>query len=131
MPSKYGRISKAWTQKPNVNDANTTLDLYVLTENNKNYLATSSDTLKENIRTYLNEYRMIGDTISIKDAFIINFGINFQIVTYPNYNSNEVLERCIVSLQTYFNIDKWQINQPNYSTGFICNVRCIRRSTNC
>jgi hypothetical protein len=112
MPSKYGRISKAWTQKPNVNDANTTLDLYVLTENNKNYLATSSDTLKENIRTYLNEYRMIGDTISIKDAFIINFGINFQIVTYPNYNSNEVLERCIVSLQTYFNIDKWQINQP-------------------
>ena len=55
---------------------------------------------------------MIGDTISIKDAFIINFGVTFQIVTYPNFNNNEVLERCIVSLQTYFNTDKWQINQP-------------------
>jgi hypothetical protein len=50
--------------------------------------------------------------LSIKDAFIINFGVNFQIITLPNYNNNEVLERCIVALQTYFNINRWQINQP-------------------
>ena len=50
--------------------------------------------------------------INIKDAFIINFGVNFEIITYPNFNNNEVLERCITSLQTYFNIDRWQINQP-------------------
>ena len=112
MPSKYGRVAKAWTQKPNADEANTTLDLYVLTENDKNYLNTASNTLKENVRTYLNEYRMIGDTISIKDAFIINFGVNFQIVTYPNFNNNDVLERCISSLKTYFNTDRWQINQP-------------------
>ena len=55
---------------------------------------------------------MIGDVISIKDAFVINFGVNFSVVTYPNYNSNEVVERCIVTLQNYFNINKWQINQP-------------------
>tara|TARA_B110000259_G_scaffold151494_1_gene171201 strand:+ start:21 stop:1862 length:1842 start_codon:yes stop_codon:yes gene_type:complete len=112
MPSKYGRISKAWTQKPNADEANTTLDLYVLTQDNNNHLDTASNTLKQNVRTYLNEYRMIGDTISIKDAFIINFGVTFQIVTYPNFNNNEVLERCIISLQTYFNTDRWQINQP-------------------
>ena len=112
MPSKYGRISKAWTQKPHADEANTTLDIYVLTQDNQNHLNTASNTLKRNIRTYLNEYKMIGDTLSIKDAFIINFGINFQIVTYPNYNNNEVLERCIVALQTYFNINRWQINQP-------------------
>ena len=112
MPSKYGRISKAWTQKPNAEEANTTLDLYVLTQDNQNHLNTASNTLKRNIRTYLNEYKMIGDTLSIKDAFIINFGVSFQIITYPNYNNNEVLERCITTLQTYFNINKWQINQP-------------------
>ena len=112
MPSKYGRISKAWTQKPNAEEANTTLDLYVLTQDNQNHLNTASNTLKRNIRTYLNEYKMIGDTLSIKDAFIINFGVSFQIITYPNYNNNEVLERCITSLQTYFNINRWQINQP-------------------
>ena len=112
MPSRYGRIAKAWTQKPNAEAANTTLDLYVLTQDNQNFLTTASNTLKQNLRTYINEYKMIGDTISIKDAFVINFGIDFQIVTYPNFNNNEVLERCILSLQNYFNIDKWQINQP-------------------
>ena len=55
---------------------------------------------------------MIGDTISIKDAFIINFGIQFEVITYPNFNSNEVIERCIIALQDYFIIDKWQLNQP-------------------
>jgi len=112
MPSRYGRIAKAWTQKPNAEAANTTLDLYVLTQDNQNFLTTASNTLKQNLRTYINEYKMIGDTISIKDAFVINFGVDFQIVTYPNFNNNEVLERCIISLQNYFNINKWQINQP-------------------
>ena len=55
---------------------------------------------------------MIGDTISIKDAFIINFGIQFEVITYPNFNSNEVIERCITVLKDYFMIDKWQLNQP-------------------
>ena len=112
MPPKYGVISKALTQKPNAENANTTLDLYVLTNDLNNKLTTASDALKNNLRTYINQYRMIGDTISIKDAFIINFGIQFEVITYPNFNSNEVIERCILALQDYFLIDKWQINQP-------------------
>ena len=112
MPPKYGVISKALTQKPNAEDANTTLDLYVLTNNLNNKLTTASNALKQNLRTYINQYRMIGDTISIKDAFIINFGIQFEVITYPNFNSNEVIERCITVLKDYFMIDKWQLNQP-------------------
>ena len=112
MDPKYGVIAKALTQKPNADDANTTLDIYVLTKNIDSKLSTASTTLKNNLKAYLNEYRMIGDTLSIKDAFIINFAIDFEIITYPNFNNNEVLERCIVALQEYFQIDKWQINQP-------------------
>ena len=112
MDPKYGVIAKALTQKPNADDANTTLDIYVLTKNIDSKLSTASITLKNNLKAYLNEYRMIGDTLSIKDAFIINFAIDFEIITYPNFNNNEVLERCIVALQEYFQIDKWQINQP-------------------
>jgi phage-related baseplate assembly protein len=55
---------------------------------------------------------MIGDTISIKDAFIINFAVDFQIITYPNFNNNEVLQKCIQALQVYFSTNRWQINQP-------------------
>jgi hypothetical protein len=55
---------------------------------------------------------MIGDSIRIKDAFIINIGINFDIIVLPDYNNNDVINNCIISLQNYFSIDKWQINQP-------------------
>ena len=112
MPSKFGTISKALTQKPDAKSANTTLDVFVLSQDVNGNLATASTPLKENVKTYLNQYRMIGDTISIKDAFIINIGINFEIITLPNYNNNKVLENCILELQRYFNIDRWQINQP-------------------
>ena len=112
MPSKYGKVSKAHTQKPKADEANTTLDLYVLTEDASNKLVTASDTIKNNLKRYIEQYRMIGDTLSIKDAFVINFAVNFEIITYPNFNSNEVLESCIVALQTYFNTNRWQISQP-------------------
>jgi hypothetical protein len=112
MSPRYGTVAKAYTEKPKADDANTTLNLYVLTYNTNGNLAISSTTLKNNLKTYINQYRMIGDTISIKDAFIINIACDFEIITLPNYNSNEVIFRCISSLQTYFNINNWQINQP-------------------
>ena len=55
---------------------------------------------------------MINDSIRIKDAFIINIGVTFDIIVLPNYNNSEVLTKCINSLADYFNIDKWQINEP-------------------
>jgi hypothetical protein len=55
---------------------------------------------------------MINDSVKIKDAFIVNIGINFDIITYPNYNNSEVILKCINALDDYFNIDKWQINEP-------------------
>lgn len=112
MPSKYGVISKAFTQKPKAGTSDSTLDLYVLTYDVNKKLNTSSLTLKNNLKTYINQYRMIGDSLLIKDAFIINIGCNFEIITLPNYNNNEVLTSCISSLQTYFDVNKWQINQP-------------------
>ena len=112
MSPRYGTVAKAYTEKPKADDANTTLDLYVLSYNSNGNLTTASTTLKNNLKTYINQYRMIGDTISIKDAFIINIACDFEIITLPNYNSNEVIFRCISSLQNYFSIDNWQINQP-------------------
>ena len=112
MSPRYGTVAKAYTEKPKADDANTTLDLYVLSYNSSGNLTTASTTLKNNLKTYINQYRMIGDTISIKDAFIINIACDFEIITLPNYNSNEVIFRCISALQNYFNINNWQINQP-------------------
>ena len=118
MPAKYGVISKAYIE-PTKRDAlssagesNSVLDLYILSYNADKTLRIASDALKTNLTTYLSQYRMIGDAVNIKNGFIINIGVNFEIIILPNYNNNEVLIKCIDALKTYFAIDNWQINQP-------------------
>ena len=112
MPSKFGVVSKAYTQKPKADENLTALDLYILSQDQNGKLRSASTSLKKNLKTYINQYRMIGDTIAIKDAFVININCDFEIITLPNYNNNEVLINCINALKTYFDINKWQINQP-------------------
>jgi len=117
MPAKYGVISKAYieptkAQSVSSGEALGVLDLYVLSYDFDKKLTTTSTALKQNLQTYLSFYRMVNDSITIKDAFIVNIGVNFDIIVLPNFNSNEVLVQCLVALQDYFAIDKWQINQP-------------------
>jgi hypothetical protein len=122
LPSDYGSISKVYItqdfERSNVLETVSStknplaLDLYILAYNSNKQLVTSSDTLKNNLITYLNQYRMITDAINIKDAFYINIGINFDITILSGYNNQDIITNCITSLQNYFNIEKWQINQP-------------------
>jgi hypothetical protein len=116
LPSIYGRIGKVYAQKPQLSDQQTstieTVNLYVLGENAEGRLTYLTNTVKENIRTYLNEYKMVGDTVEIRDAYIINIGVDFEIITQPNYNANIVLSQCIIRINEYFDLDKWNINQP-------------------
>jgi hypothetical protein len=117
MPSKYGTISKAYieptkAQTISAGESNSVLDLYILSNDANGYLTTASPALKQNIITYLSQYRMVNDSINIKDGFIINIGVNFEIIVLPNYNNNQVLTACILALQDYFRINNWQINEP-------------------
>ena len=117
MPAKFGVISKAYIEPTkaltlSAGESNSVLDLYTLSYNVDNQLTTASPALKSNLTTYLSQYRMVNDAVSIKDAFIVNIKIGFDIITLPEFNSNQVLFECITVLKDYFNIDKWQINQP-------------------
>jgi len=117
MPANYGVISKAYieptkAQSISAGESQSVLDLYVLSYNVNNQLTIASTALKQNLTTYLSQYRMVNDSVNIKDGFIINIGVNFSIIILPNYNSNDVLTKCIVALKDYFAIDKWAINQP-------------------
>jgi phage-related baseplate assembly protein len=117
MPAKYGTVSKAYieptkAQTISAGESNSILDLYVLSNNAQGQLTTGSLALKQNVITYLSQYRMVNDSINIKDGFIINIGVNFEIILLPNYNNNQVLTACILALQDYFKVSDWQINQP-------------------
>jgi len=112
MPSNFGSIAKAHVQKPNDTNSNTTLDIYTLSYDINRNLRTPSIALKENLTTYLNQYKMIGDSVTIKNAYIVNIAIDFEIITLPDYNNNEVIRKCLTALIELFDITKWQINQP-------------------
>ena len=117
MPSRYGVVAKAYIEKTKLQNTQpgnipSTLDLYVLSQNANGNLTNASTALKQNLQSYLSTYRVIGDSINIKNAFFVNVGITFEITVRPNFNNNDVLRRCLTEVQSYFNLDKWQINEP-------------------
>ena len=88
------------------------LNMYTLGFDSSKKLATLSQTVKENLKNYLSQYRLVTDAINIKDAYVINIGIEFNILTKVGFNKNDVLIRCVSTLKDFFNIDRWQIGQP-------------------
>lgn len=86
------------------------INLYLLGYDSNGKLSNLNRAVKENLKTYLNEYKILTDGININDGFIINIGINFEIVVFKNYNKSEVVADCIDELKEYFNIDNWTFN---------------------
>lgn len=88
------------------------LNMYVLGYDSKKKLTNVNQAVKENLQTYLGQYRMVTDAINIKNAYVINIGVKFSLMTRPTFNKNEVLLRAIETVKTFFDIDRWQVNQP-------------------
>ena len=125
IPPKYGNIAKAYiVQDSQLDTVNTgansdsriinplALNLYVLGYNSIKKLTNLNQAVKENIQTYLTQFRMVTDAVNIKDAFVINVAVKFNIITKAGYNGEEVLLRAIQVVRSFFNIDNWQIGQP-------------------
>jgi hypothetical protein len=87
------------------------INLYMLGLDQNGRLAPLNRAIKENLKTYLNEYKILTDGINMSDGFIINIGLDFEITVYQNYNKSETLAKCMSELKGYFNIDNWQFNQ--------------------
>jgi len=88
------------------------LNFYLLSYNSNKKFVNTNEVVKRNLITYMAPFRMMTDAINVKDAFIINVGIRFSIVTRTGFNKQEVLIRCIDRITSYFSPDNWQINQP-------------------
>jgi len=135
LPANYGNVAKVYVTQDVAQEmiptstVSTTemrnplsLDMYVLAYDNNKKLTTATNTLKSNLATYINQYRMVTDAVNIKDAFYINIGVDFDITVQRDYNNSDVVTNCILSLQNYFDIDKWTINQPISISDIISNL---------
>jgi len=87
------------------------INLYLLGYDVNGNLTNINRAIKENIKTYLNEYKILTDDVNLIDGFVINIGIDFEIICYPNYNKSEILIKCINELRDYFSIDNMTFNQ--------------------
>lgn len=118
LPAKFGSIAKVYISQESGNTDDfisgnpLSLNMYILSYDEFKRLENSSLALKENLRTYINQYKMENDGITIRDAYVVNIGINFDIVVSPSFNSREVLVQCLNEMKKFFNIDNYQINQP-------------------
>ncbi len=87
LPSKFGSIKRCSVQK-DADSQKRNLNVYVVSEDPQGKLINTNNTIKTNLKTWLNHYRMINDTIDILDPFIINYGIN--LVIKPELKSNKL-----------------------------------------
>jgi len=88
------------------------INMYVLGYNRDKKLTTLNLDTKGNLKTYLDQYRMLTDQVRILDGFVVNIGVKFKVVVFKGFNMNEVLTRCIDNVKHFFSVDRWQINQP-------------------
>ena len=141
LPSKYGNIAKAFIvqddqlnesmgleqqeKKITIEDVGKSIksisvripnplamNLYTFGYNSNKKLESLNQIVKENLKTYLSQYRLVTDAINIKDAYVINIAVNFAILTKIGFNKNDVLLRCVATVKDFFDIDRWQIGQP-------------------
>ena len=134
LPQKYGNIAKAYVVQDEqleqegqlevidgvvkrVGNENTipnplALNMYLLGYTGNKKLTQVNQAVKENLKIYLSQYRVLTDAINLKDAYVINIGVKFNIITQRGYNKNDVLFRAIQQVKNFFATEKWQINQP-------------------
>jgi len=134
LPQKYGNIAKAFIVQDEQLEQNgqlevidgvakrignistipnpMALNMYLLGHTGNKKLTQVNQAVKENLKLYLSQYRLLTDAINLKDAYVINIGVKFNIITRRGFNKNDVLFKAIQQVKNFFATEKWQINQP-------------------
>ncbi len=114
MPARFGRLKRVRIMRDS-DSFKRNLNLYLLSEDADGNLSTSNQVLKNNVKIWLNHYRMINDTIDVLDPKIINIGIKFSAVVNYSEDKFEALNVAITEVQNMF-LEKMDIGQPLYIT---------------
>jgi|TARA_R100000030_G_scaffold80889_1_gene63669 hypothetical protein len=123
LPQKFGNIAKTFIVQDEQNETNTegetniipnplAMNMYLLGYDDNRKLTSINDAVKQNLKMYLSQYRILTDAINLKNAYVVNVGVKFAIITQRGYNKSEVLFNCVQAVKKHFDVSKWQINQP-------------------
>jgi len=123
LPQKYGNIAKAYIVQDEQYETNDdgeiatipnpfAMNMYLLGYDEDRKLTSVNNAVKQNLKMYLSQYRILTDAINLKNAYVINIGVRFAIIKQRGYNQSQVLFNCVQAVKKHFDVSKWQINQP-------------------
>lgn len=112
MPAKFGSIKRANVVQ-DTNSFKRNLNLYVISEDENGNLTNSSSSLKKNVKEWLNNYKMINDTVDVLDAVIVNVQINFVVLVEINKAPSAILNDCLTALKQKYS-GKFNLGEPFY-----------------
>ena len=111
MPAKFGSVKRAALVQDRDSFNQRNLNIYVVSENTNGDLVASNSVLKTNLKTWVEQYKMINDTVDILDAKIVNIGIDFVAVGASGVNKNDALTAAVNSLRLYY-VNQFDIGEP-------------------
>lgn len=116
MPARFGVVSKAFATRDTFSGIRNSLSplevsLYILSSDLEGNAIRSGNTLKENLRRYLSQFIMLTDNVTIKDAFVVNIGVDYEVSILPEALGREVLVRANQAVANYFRKENSTINQ--------------------
>jgi hypothetical protein len=110
IPSKFGKVKRCFVSQDN-NSFKRNLNVYVVSQANNGNLMATNDVIKNNLKTWISQYKMINDTVDILDSIIINFGIEFNVIADVGYDRTTVLNVAKVAVQQAM-LQKMEIGEP-------------------
>ncbi len=110
LPNEFGRVYRVGIRPNPINSLAS--QIFIVSRDRLGKLKMSSDTLKKNLRMYLNEFRAVSDAYDILDARVINIGLNADVVAHPDVNKSQVAQKVISNLTSLFETRNTQIDQP-------------------
>ena len=117
MPGKFGAVKRAAVIR-DFDELRRNINIYVISQDTSNKLASANQTLKNNLKTWLLQYKIINDTVDILDAVIANFGINYVVAIDMTADRFTVLSKASEALTKYLNKNQYDIGESILITDF-------------
>tara|TARA_B100000519_G_C14252224_1_gene443044 strand:+ start:366 stop:2210 length:1845 start_codon:yes stop_codon:yes gene_type:complete len=110
LPNRFGRVYRVGLRPNPINSLAS--QIFIVSRDKRGKLVMSSDTLKKNLRNYLNEFRAVSDAYDILDARIVNFAVNVDVVAHPSATKSVVAQAIITNLTGLLKTQNFQIDMP-------------------
>jgi hypothetical protein len=121
MPGRFGIPYRS-----NVSERQNKIEVSVLGVDNSGKLTNqSTNTLKENIASWLADYRMINDYVLVRDGRVFDLAFDIDVFIDKTFSEGEVVTGIISSVREYFDIKKWDMGDNIFMSQLIENINNV------